>query len=297
MSKQEQYAEILGVRPDASAKAVKKAYRDLRRAWQPERFSDQPQRQREAEEKLRKITEAYQELQALRRQARQQVAQSEDHANPADDQSAQIPEVIDSSAQEAPQAEDYAELVDNQPAKTPEVIDSFAQQAPQPEVYPAPAERQLAKLPKPKQPFVPILLPEKPVPGRSLFLFLSLIAVLLVLLLIFTQLYDQATTPVFRSQKTFTVPSPPSSHSLEEDLVDTTVVSPPDLSGSQPTAGPVPKSDTPSGYGLDTQHGSTGKRPSETHSTTEQSESARERQWANKKTLTGPIVTEEHPLP
>jgi len=240
VSKREQYAEILGVRPNASSKEIKKAYRDLCRVWQPERFSDQPRRQREAEEKLQKITEAYQHLQALHRRAQQQATQSQDREKPASSQS----------------------------AKTPEVIDSSDQQTPQPEVRPAPADRQLARLPKPKQPFIPVPLPPKPAPGRFVFFTLSAIAVGIILLLILTQLYEQTKTEVSSSQQT------PGTHLLprpssREDLINP--ISPAGLSASLPTSQSVSKSPKPTDSGLDPESRSTaGKRASEARNTTEQ---------------------------
>ncbi|MBI3802045.1 MAG: DnaJ domain-containing protein [Deltaproteobacteria bacterium] len=301
MEKPEQYAEILGVRPNASGKEIKKAYRDLRRAWQPKRFPNQLQRQREAEEKLRKITEAYQELQALRRQARQQAAQSEDCAKPASTQSAQTPEIMDPADQLA-QTPEIMDATDQQApppstqsAQTPEIMDAADQQAPPPQARPAPADRQLAKLPKPKEPFVPIPLPEKPAPGRSVFLVLSVIAALIILLLIFTQLYEQTKTVVSSSQNTPLATFPSSPPSLE-DLMATPDPSDSALSAPQPTAESAAKSRTPTGYGLNPGPGSTSKRSSEARNTTEHSESAKGRSSINKRTSAGPVTVEEQPL-
>ena len=256
MTKQEQYAEVLGVPPNASAKEVKEAYRNLLKVWQ-KRFSGQPQQQQEAEEELRQITEAYREFQALHSQAHTPAAYTDDQTNSDNNsQAAQAPEVID--------------------------IDSPAQQATQPEARPAAAEHHVMKLPKPKQPFVPIPLPQKPPPGRSVFFILSAIAIAVVLLLIFSQLYNEATPPGSRSRGTpfsTLLPFPPSS----EDLVDTTTSSLSDLSAPQPTSESTAKFRPPTGSGLDTGPRASDTRPTEASSTAEQSESTRGRQQATKK--------------
>jgi DnaJ-like protein len=254
VTKQEQYAEILGVPPNASAKEVKEAYRNLLKVWQ-KRFSGQPQQQREAEEELRQITEAYREFQALHSQAHTPEVYTDDQTN-SDNNS--------------------------QAAQAPEVIDSPAQQATQPKARPAAAEHQVVKLPKPKQPFVPIPLPQEPPPGRSVFFILSAIAIAVVLLLIFSQLYNEAPPPGSRSRETpfsTLLPFPPSS----EDLVDTTTSSLSDLSAPQPTSESTAKFRPPAGSGLATGTRASDTRPTEAPSTAEQSESTRGRQQATKK--------------
>ena len=54
--------EILGLKPGASLKEVKQAYRRLVKKWHPDLFFQHPQMQRKAQEKLRQINEAYKEL-------------------------------------------------------------------------------------------------------------------------------------------------------------------------------------------------------------------------------------------
>jgi len=51
--------EILEIDPGASPEEVKQAYRDLVYFWHPDRVGDDPRRKRKAEEKLKKINEAY----------------------------------------------------------------------------------------------------------------------------------------------------------------------------------------------------------------------------------------------
>ena len=52
---------LLGLEPGASQLEVKQAYRQLVKIWHPDRFRDQKQKQ-EAEEKIKKINEAYNQL-------------------------------------------------------------------------------------------------------------------------------------------------------------------------------------------------------------------------------------------
>jgi hypothetical protein len=58
----ERFYELLGVRPGASARELKEAYRDLAKVWHPDRFSHDPRLQRKAQEKLKEINEAYERL-------------------------------------------------------------------------------------------------------------------------------------------------------------------------------------------------------------------------------------------
>jgi len=58
----EKYFEILGLKPGASQKEIKAAYRDLARVWHPDRFSSDPRLQAKAQEKLKEINEAYEKL-------------------------------------------------------------------------------------------------------------------------------------------------------------------------------------------------------------------------------------------
>jgi curved DNA-binding protein CbpA len=55
----QQYYELLGVAPGASAGELKAAHRDLVKVWHPDRFSHDPRLQQKAQEKLKEINEAY----------------------------------------------------------------------------------------------------------------------------------------------------------------------------------------------------------------------------------------------
>lgn len=61
----EKYYEILGLEPHASAPEVKAAYRDLAKVWHPDRFTHDPRLQQKAQEKLKEINDAYQQLAAM----------------------------------------------------------------------------------------------------------------------------------------------------------------------------------------------------------------------------------------
>lgn len=80
---QEQY-RLLDVTADVSLSTLKQAYKDLVLVWHPDRFSDHPRLQKKAEEKLKCINLAYQELSALHRQERTQQIRDTDaaHASP-----------------------------------------------------------------------------------------------------------------------------------------------------------------------------------------------------------------------
>ena len=54
--------ELLGVRPGISSKELKAAYRDLAKVWHPDRFSHDPRLQTKAQQKLKEINEAYEQL-------------------------------------------------------------------------------------------------------------------------------------------------------------------------------------------------------------------------------------------
>lgn len=58
--------EILELKPDASQEEIKQAYRDLVKVWHPDRFSHDPRLQQKAQEKLKEINEAYEQLQSFR---------------------------------------------------------------------------------------------------------------------------------------------------------------------------------------------------------------------------------------
>jgi hypothetical protein len=54
--------EVLGVAPEATAEELKAAYRDLAKVWHPDRFAHDPRLQQKAQEKLKEINEAYEQL-------------------------------------------------------------------------------------------------------------------------------------------------------------------------------------------------------------------------------------------
>lgn len=54
--------EVLGVCEGASAQELKTAYRDLAKVWHPDRFAHDPRLQQKAQEKLKEINEAYEQL-------------------------------------------------------------------------------------------------------------------------------------------------------------------------------------------------------------------------------------------
>jgi curved DNA-binding protein CbpA len=53
---------VLGLRPGASSKDVKAAHRDLAKVWHPDRFVHDPQLQQKAQDKLKEINKAYDQL-------------------------------------------------------------------------------------------------------------------------------------------------------------------------------------------------------------------------------------------
>ncbi|MCA1613135.1 MAG: J domain-containing protein [Acidobacteria bacterium] len=54
--------ETLGLAPGAAAQEIKAAYRDLAKVWHPDRFTHEPRLQQKAQEKLKAINDAYQQL-------------------------------------------------------------------------------------------------------------------------------------------------------------------------------------------------------------------------------------------
>ena len=58
------YYELLGVSPGASAEELKTAHRDMAKVWHPDRFTHDPRLQQKAQEKLKEINEAYEQLKA-----------------------------------------------------------------------------------------------------------------------------------------------------------------------------------------------------------------------------------------
>src|SRR5690242_17775839 len=66
MSEIERCCFVLGVRTDASADEMKRAYRDLVREWHPDRLQHDARLREEAEARLKEINVAYARLKALR---------------------------------------------------------------------------------------------------------------------------------------------------------------------------------------------------------------------------------------
>jgi DnaJ-like protein len=54
--------EVLGVKPGVSDRELKAAHRDLAKVWHPDRFQHDPRLQQKAQEKLKEINEAYEQL-------------------------------------------------------------------------------------------------------------------------------------------------------------------------------------------------------------------------------------------
>jgi DnaJ domain len=62
MSDLNHYYELLGLKPTATAEEIKQAYRDLTKVWHPDRFTHDPRLQQKAQEKLKEINHAYDNL-------------------------------------------------------------------------------------------------------------------------------------------------------------------------------------------------------------------------------------------
>lgn len=54
--------DVLGVKPGVSDREMKAAHRDLTKVWHPDRFLHDPRLQEKAQEKLKEINEAYEQL-------------------------------------------------------------------------------------------------------------------------------------------------------------------------------------------------------------------------------------------
>lgn len=59
------YYETLELGPGASLEEIRRAYRDLVKIWHPDRFTHDPRLQERAQEKLKKINEAYSQLSSI----------------------------------------------------------------------------------------------------------------------------------------------------------------------------------------------------------------------------------------
>ena len=54
--------DVLGVKPGVSDRELKAAHRDLAKVWHPDRFVHDQRLQQKAQEKLKEINEAYEQL-------------------------------------------------------------------------------------------------------------------------------------------------------------------------------------------------------------------------------------------
>ncbi|MDB9312890.1 DnaJ domain-containing protein [Spirulina sp. CS-785/01] len=61
-----EYYAILEIKPGTPPEEIKLAYRNLVKAWHPDRFVDDPLQKQQAEEKIKKINEAYEYLKSYR---------------------------------------------------------------------------------------------------------------------------------------------------------------------------------------------------------------------------------------
>lgn len=76
MKSVKQCLEILGVNPNTTPDQIKVAYRDLVRVWHPDRFVHDKRLQQKAEEKLKEINDAYEQLQSAFAHAESRQAQA-----------------------------------------------------------------------------------------------------------------------------------------------------------------------------------------------------------------------------
>jgi hypothetical protein len=68
------YYELLGVAPGSSMQELKTAHRDLAKVWHPDRFAHDPRLQQKAQDKLKEINEAYDQLMSGKTGRRTQAA-------------------------------------------------------------------------------------------------------------------------------------------------------------------------------------------------------------------------------
>lgn len=74
---------VLGMSPSASPEELKMAYRDLAKVWHPDRFLHDPRLQEKAQEKLKEINEAYDQLRSGRaKRQTQPPASTNQHRKP-----------------------------------------------------------------------------------------------------------------------------------------------------------------------------------------------------------------------
>jgi len=88
-----EYYDLLGLNPGASPEDLKVAYRDLAKVWHPDRFLHDPRLQEKAQEKLKEINEAYDQLRCgkAKRQTRPAASTNARHSPPTPDHFHQHP--------------------------------------------------------------------------------------------------------------------------------------------------------------------------------------------------------------
>ncbi len=87
--------DLLDLRPGYSQEDLKQAYKDLAQVWHPDRFAHNPRLKEKAEDKLKQINTAYEQLdQALVERLKAQAARAARSANPSADPASQTAEAI-----------------------------------------------------------------------------------------------------------------------------------------------------------------------------------------------------------
>src|SRR5512143_3486618 len=62
----EKSLRVLGLEPGASEQAIKDAYRDLVKVWHPDRFGSDPRLRAKAQEKLKEVNAAFEQVRGYR---------------------------------------------------------------------------------------------------------------------------------------------------------------------------------------------------------------------------------------
>ncbi len=84
MNNLDQYYRVLGLEPGASLEAVNQAYKDLAFIWHPDRIpKDNPRLQQKAQEKLKEINYARDQLRSIRASVQNENAQPQRASKPA----------------------------------------------------------------------------------------------------------------------------------------------------------------------------------------------------------------------